>query len=69
MTDTEIVNWLEANHPQITYANHKIYFHLRQKDEATVDTFRALVEVAAAGNVSLLRDTYATKPHLPEVRQ
>ena len=49
MTDTEILDWLEANHPQIFYANHKIYFRLRQKDETTTDAFRDLVQKAAEG--------------------
>jgi hypothetical protein len=68
MTDAEILDWMEANHPQIIYANHKIYFLLRQKDEATTDTFRALVQAADKGNVPMVRDAVTPKPHLPEVR-
>jgi hypothetical protein len=68
MTDTEILDWMEANHPQIIYANHRIYFLLRQKDETTTDTFRSLVEAAAQGDVSVVRDAATCKPYLPEVR-
>ena len=48
MTDTEILDWMEANHPVLMYANHKIYIELCCKDADCKDTIRKLIKKAAA---------------------